>query len=343
MALLFAVLCGCGSPATNAGTAKGLGPTKALTTVTVGIMPIPDCATILLAQARHYFEAEGLKVETVTVQGGGTALPQLENGSLQFSIMNYPAAVMYEQAKPEKMKIVAPAYQAKPGTFALMVPKNSPIRSLTDLRGRHFGVATFKSISTVTTKAALKLAGLTERDVTMSETPLPDMIVALENGHRDVAWMTEPYITLYGQKAGGRVLYDVMQGQTEGLPIAGWATPTDYAKNNPEQVAGFPRAVMKAQFDVAMNEQLVRSTLPDYTKIDAETAATITLGDFPTNLHPNRIQQVADLMLEYGEIGAPIDVRAFLLPLPALTHTPAPPPPPSPPSLPSSPEAVSAS
>ncbi|MGN9847511.1 hypothetical protein ACTMTI_56570 [Nonomuraea sp. H19] len=119
------------------------------------------------------------------------------------------------------------------------------------------------------------------------------------------------------------MLYDVMQGQTESLPIAGWATSTDYAKSNPAQVAGFQRALMRAQLDVANNEQLVRTMLPTYTKIDARTAATITLGVFPTNLHPNRIQRVADLMREYGEVSAHIDARRFLLPLPATTHTPA--------------------
>ncbi|HEX4816015.1 MAG TPA: ABC transporter substrate-binding protein [Nonomuraea sp.] len=325
--LLFA-LAGCGY--STASTSAD----PALTTVKVGIMPIPDCATIPLAEARGYFKAEGLKVERVDVQGGGTALPMLENRSIQFSIMNYPAMVLYEAHKPNQVKIAADAYQAAPNTFKLMVPKDSPIRSVTDLRGKRVGVATLKSISTLTTEAALKVAGLTARDVAFAETPLPAMIVALENGHLGAAWMTEPFITAYQSQHGGRALYDVMQGQTEDLPIAGWATSTAYARSNPAQVAAFQRAVMRAQLDVARDEQLVRSILPTYTKIDGRTAGVITLGVFPTDLHPNRIQKITDLMQEYGYINSSIDVRRFLLPPPALTHTPAPPPP-IPPSSPS--------
>ncbi|MFG1949275.1 ABC transporter substrate-binding protein [Nonomuraea sp. NPDC048826] len=324
---LIVVATGCGAQP-SATPPSG----RPLQNVKVGIMPIPDCVTVPLANMRGYFEAEGLHVEIETVQGGGVALPKLKSGALHFSIMNYTAAVLAEDRQPGTLRIVADAYQSAPNTFKLMVGKNSPIKGLGDLRGKHIAVATLRSVGTLTTEAALKIAGLTAEDVRFSEMPLPDMIPALQAGKIDVAWMTEPFITAY-QKTGGETLYDVMQGQTENWPIAGWATTADYASTHPRQVAAFQRAILKAQAD-AQDRQVITDTLPTYTKISPETAATITLGTFPMNLHPDRIQRVADVMLEHQYIASELDVSRFLIPPPAVHHSPAPPPPPATPSTP---------
>ncbi|MFI6713581.1 ABC transporter substrate-binding protein [Nonomuraea sp. NPDC050478] len=297
----------------------------------IGIMTIPDCATVQIAKVRGYFEAEGLPVEIETVQGGGIALPKLESGALNFSIMNYTAAVLAEANKPGTLKIVADAYQAEPNTFKLMVPKNSPIKDLADLRGKHVMVATLRSVGTLTTETALKIAGLTASDVRFSERPLPEMIDALGAGVADVAWMTEPFISAY-QELGGRMLYDVMQGETESWPIAGWATSADFADSHPREVAAFQRAILRAQHD-AQNRQVITEILPTYTKIKATTAATIILGTFPTDLHPERIRRVAEVMREYRYITREVDVSSFLLPLPTIS-TLSPPPPPVAPSSP---------
>ncbi|MFI6705390.1 ABC transporter substrate-binding protein [Nonomuraea sp. NPDC050478] len=315
---------GCGSSPLAAPTS---GP---LRTIKVGIMPIPDCVTVLIAKMKGYFKDEGLQVEISTVQGGGVALPKLKSGQLDFAIMNYTAAVLSEANQPGTLRIVADAYQSAPNTFKLMVGKNSPIKSLGDLRDKHIAVVTLRSVGTLTTGAALKIAGLTADDVRISEMPLPSMIPALQAGTIDAAWMTEPFITAW-QQLGGTTLYDVMQGQTENWPIAGWATTAEYAREHGHEVTSFQRAILKAQAD-AQDRQVITDTLPTYTKISPGTAATITLGTFPMDLHPDRIQRVADMMLDYQYIKAELDVSRFLMPLPDDVHSPAPPSPPATPS-----------
>nr|WP_223168013.1 ABC transporter substrate-binding protein [Nonomuraea sp. SYSU D8015] len=292
-------------------------PNQPLQPVTVGIMPIPDCVTIPIATARNYFKAEGLQVKTEIVQGGGAAIPSLKSGTLHFAIMNYTAAIVTEAEEPGTLRIVADAYQAAPNTFKLMVPNNSPIRGITDLRGKRIAVATLKSVSTLTTEAVLAIAGLTRKNVHFSKMPLTEMIAALENGTVDAAWLTEPFITSYGTKFGGRTLHDVMSGQTEDWPIAGWAASAEYTKSHPREVAAFQRAMQKAQLDAAEDRQLVASMLPNVIKIDAKTAGIISLGIFPIDLHPGRIQRVADVMQEYDYIESHLDVGPILLPRPA--------------------------
>lgn len=326
VALLVVVL-GCASTTTPAARSG-----RPVTTIKVGIMPIPDCATVPVAELKKYFEAEGLHVERVLVQGGGVALPKLKSGELQFAIMNYVAAIQNEVKKPGTIKIVTDAYQGAKNGFVVMVPKESPIQSVSDLRGKRIAVVTLRSVGTLTLEAALRVAGLTKDDVHISELPLPQMINRLETGLIDAAWMTEPFITSYATLRGGRMVADMMQGQTEDLAIAGWATSSAFAKDHPATVRAFQRAMLLAQTDVAQDRQLVTSILPTYTEIDEKTAATISIGTFPVDLAPSRIQKVADLMEEYDYIPSRLDVinAKLLAPLPAITTPSASTLPPSP-------------
>lgn len=295
-------------------------------------MTIPDSATLFVARNRKYFEAEGLRIATEIVQGGGVALPKLKSGALDFSIMNYVAAIQSEVSEPGEIKLVTDAYQAVPEAFMLMVPGASPIRSVADLRGKRILVLTLNSVSTLSLESRLRVHGLTKKDVLIAEKPVQDMIDALNSGTYDAAWMTEPFISAYA-KAGGRKLDDMMQAETNALPIAGWATSGDYAERQPETVRAFQRAMLRAQTDVGRDRSLVTAVLPTYTRIDPATAATITIGTFPLNLALSRVQRVSDLMQTYDYIPAPgPNIQDMLLPQPALPATTSAatlPPPPS--------------
>ena len=65
-------------------------------------------------------------------------------------------------------------------------------------------------------------------------------------------------------------------------------------------------------FTYKAKDKAVEEILPTYTKIDAATAAVITLGSFPTTLDETRLQRVADLMLEQGYLKSPLQAKAIL-------------------------------
>ncbi|MGI5293064.1 ABC transporter substrate-binding protein [Nonomuraea polychroma] len=311
--LLIVLMAGCSRLTPTASTPS---ENTKLTTITVGIMQIPETATLQVAMDGGYFTREGLSVKTRVVQGGGPALPLLYDDTLQFAIMNYVTGVQEEAETPGKLKFATDAYQAGPNTFQLMVAKNSSISTPADLRGQKIGVATLNSISTLTTEVVLAIHGLTKHDVQWAIVPIPEMIKALDEKKIAAAWMTEPFITDYGRK-GGRLLYDVMTGPLDRFPIAGWATSGEYAKNHLKEVAAFQRAMQRAQVEVALDRGLVSSALPKYTRIPPEAATIITLGEFPTSLHPNRISRVVDQMLEMKYLKDRVNVASMLLPLPS--------------------------
>ncbi|GLW09223.1 sulfonate ABC transporter substrate-binding protein [Microtetraspora sp. NBRC 13810] len=298
-----------------------------MTTIRVGRLLVPDAAPLHRAIQRGYFAREGLEVKVETIQGAALAVPQLKGESMDFSMLNYVTAVQAQSQGAADLRVVSDGYQAAPGTFALMVMNDSDIKGVADLKGRTLAVPTLKSIATLSSESALIAHGLTQKDVNWREEALPDMVGLLQQGKIDAAWMTEPFISLISN-AGARQLYDVMTGPMDAFPIAGWGCTEKYAREHPDIVAAFQRAMHAGQLDLAADRKAVVDIIPTYIeKIPPEIAGLISLGTYPTTLEAKRLQRVADSMHELGYTEEALDMNDILLPMaPAGGTAPATPP-----------------
>jgi NitT/TauT family transport system substrate-binding protein len=134
----------------------------------------------------------------------------------------------------------------------------------------------------------------------------------LKTGIVDAAWMTEPHLTAVQKTIGAQKLADTMVGPLAGFPIAGVVVIEEFATKNPKTTAAFQRVIAKAQQISAADRKAVEEILPTYTKIDAATAAVITLGTFPAGVDEARLQRVADVMLEQGYLKSKIEAKTLL-------------------------------
>ncbi|GII01121.1 ABC transporter substrate-binding protein [Planobispora takensis] len=292
---------------TTAANAGGLEKTE----ITIGALPIPDSAALYIANKRGFFKEEGLTVTIEPVQGGAQAQQSLLGGSLDATQTNYVSTFLAVSAG-NKLKIISDLYQATPNSFNLMVPKDSGIKTPADLKGKKIAVNSKKNIGTLAVTSVLKANGLAETDVEFLEFPFPEMAGKLQQGVVDAAWMTEPHLTAVQKNIGATKLADTMTGPTADFPIAGVVVTEEFTTKNPKTVAAFQRALAKAQEIAASDRKAVEEILPTYTKIDAATAAVITMGTFPTSLDETRLQRVADLMLEQGYLKSAISAKTIL-------------------------------
>lgn len=308
-------LTACSGPDADDAAAGGTGLEKS--EITVGALLVPDAAPLHIALERGFFAAEGLTVRHEPIQGAAFALPRLQAGTMDVAMLNYITVFAAQEKKVGRFKLIADGYQGAPNTFVLMVPGDSKVKTPADLKGKKIAVATLNSIGTLTTEAALKGAGVdVKRDgIQYTEIPLPNMLEAMKNHQVDAYWMTEPFITASQKMLGARKLLDTMSGATADLPVSGWGVTEEFAARHPKTVAAFQRAIVKAQRIAAEDRRAVVQILPKYTQIDAETAAVIALGTYPTTLNATRLQRVADLMLEHGYLREKFEVQPLL-------HTP---------------------
>jgi NitT/TauT family transport system substrate-binding protein len=287
-----------------------------MSTITVGTLPIVDSASLYIAMKKGYFADEGLDVQVKTLPSGAAAVPGLASNELQFAIGNYVSFFTAQASGTLDVKLVADAYQAKPGIFLIMVEGDSPIKRPLDLAGKRIAVNTRNNVVELTARSVLSSAGVDVKTLTFVPIPFPDMAAALTSGAVDAAYMVEPYVTESEKNLGALPVVDAASGPTAQIPIAGWVTSATLAKEMPDTIRAFQRAILKGQADAA-DRVTVEQVLSEYLDIDALTISLVALGTWPTTLEVTRIQRVIDLMSASGQLPKPVDIRSMIIPPPS--------------------------
>jgi NitT/TauT family transport system substrate-binding protein len=293
---LLLPLAACGSdtkPAANSG-ANGI-EKKHLVVRTLATV---DVAPAYIAKQRGYFAAEGLDVEFKVMPTAPDAITAMQSGQIDIMFGNYTSFFLAE-SKGLKFRYVADGYQAAPKTLLVMVPPNSPIKKVSDLKGKTIGMISTKNITELTVDSQLAANGVDPKTVTMKTVPNDQQAAAAKTGKIDAVLMLEPFISQAQQNEGFTTLFDAAQGQTADIPLGGYAATEQFAQKNPNTAAAFARAMQKGAADAA-NRQVLEQIVPTYTKIDAKTASLITFGTYPTTLNKTRLQRVIDLMMTFG-------------------------------------------
>ena len=304
------VVTGCGSPDEGSGTASGM-----KTDLLIGEYPSADSAPLFIAMERGFFKQEGLNVEQLPFLASQAVLPRLSDRQMDIVLGSYTTILTIQEQGTEKFKYIADSYQGAPGAFGVMVAKDSPIKQVSDLKGKRVGVNVIGGLGTLTMSPHLKLAGLDPtpgKDIQYVVIPTTESLSALDKGSVDAIWMTEPYLSQAKKQLGATMLLDTMSGPTRSLPITGWAATEKWTEDNPETLAAFQRAMAKAQQIASTDRDAVTKLLPTFTPIPADTAATINLGAYPTALSAQNIQRVADLMRESGLLKQKMDVSSMI-------------------------------
>jgi NitT/TauT family transport system substrate-binding protein len=305
VALAASLLSACGgSDKKNAG---GLEKTD----LTVATLPTPDAATLYLAIKKGYFKAEGLDVKPVIIGNGADIVQRVVSGSADFADSGY-IPIILAASHGVRLKIVVDAYQGRSKLYPIMALPSSGIKDAKGLEGKKIGIINTKGFPALLTQSALKGAGVPANSVHYVEVQLPAMAAALKNKSIDAAFMSDPYVSQIEQQLGARQVVDTMSGPTADLAVGGYIASQRYTQQNPKTVAAFKRAMLKAQTD-AQDRNEISGVLPTYIKgLQPQTAQTINLGTFPTSLNKTRLQRVADLMTQYGQLKGHFDVQTLL-------------------------------
>jgi len=146
-------------------------------------------AVLWLAEDTRLFEKYGLDVKVVHARGA-VPVQALVSGSAEFGAFSGSSAIAAVLAGSDIVFVAAK------GNYAVMsfwVRKDSPAKSLTDLRGKTIGVTRAGSASHMIARLALKSAGLSERDVKfLHHGGLPESFASLDKGIVDASMGSPP-------------------------------------------------------------------------------------------------------------------------------------------------------
>ena len=235
--------CGSGSPSSTGGTATGgAGGDSGLTKVSVGVIPIVDCAPIYLGDKQGFFKEEGLQLDIQTATGGAAIVPGVVSGSFDFAFSNL-ISVMVAKDKGLDLKFVANGASTTgeigKDIGGVVVPAGSDIQSAKDLSGKTVSVNNLSNIGDTTIKSVVEKDGGDPNSVKFVEVAFPDAPAALANKQVDAAWILEPFLSKAVAEGGKVVSWNFVEMHPE-LDIAGYFTKAETIRARPSSRRNSP-------------------------------------------------------------------------------------------------------
>jgi NitT/TauT family transport system substrate-binding protein len=301
IAVVFAVVgiaaCGDDDDDSGGGAQSGGKPT----TVRLTTNPFAGSAAAFVARDQGFLEEENLELKPDFLRFTPDAVAAVVGGNADFAIIS-TITIMAAANKNVPIEIVAPGYFINPEEQGYFVKEDSDIKSPADFAGKKIGTGGKGNINELAVTAIAAEAGVEPSELELVELPLPDMASAVRNGRVDVGPMVEPFIT---QATDG--MREVIDNPYEvyGDPdqiLVYYITSKEFAKENPDVVAGFKRAILKAQEYATENPDSVRKAVGSYTEVDPATLGKMALPKFGTDMARDKIEQQAKTAVKYGYI-----------------------------------------
>ncbi|MBB3996988.1 sulfonate ABC transporter substrate-binding protein [Aureimonas pseudogalii] len=251
---------------------------------------------------------EGIKVNWIEFQAGPPLLEALNVGSIDFGTTGDSPPIFAQAAGADLLYVAA--LPAKGNNSAILVPKDSEIRTLADLKGHKLAFTKGSSAHNVAI-AALEKAGLTYGDIEPVYLSPADGGAAFSSGSVDAWSIWDPFYAAAELNYGARVLASGPEilGQTNSFFLANGT----FTKAHPEIVAQAIDALGEAGEWANANKGKVAEALSQATGVPVETQTlTAERGEFTvTPVTPEIVatqQQVADRFAKLNLIPEPIKV-----------------------------------
>lgn len=253
--------------------------------------------------------AEGIAVKWVFSQGSNRSLEYLNGGSIDFASTAGLAAVL-SRANGSPVKTVYIA--SRPEWTALAVPKDSPIKSLADLKGKKIA-ATKGTDPYLFLLRSLHTAGLGKGDVEIVHLQHPDGRVALERGDVDAWSGLDPHLAASQLQAGSRLLYRNVEFNSYGV----LNVSDSFLKEQPQLIGKVIAAYEEARQWTLAHPQQTAELLAREAKLPLEVAKLqLSRTDFsnpqPGAEHVAALKAAAPILLDEQLVRPGTDVAAVV-------------------------------
>ena len=219
-------------------------------------------------KARHTvedaFEPLGVEIKWIDFQFGPPLLEAINAGSVDFGYVG-DSPPIFAQAAGARIRYVA-AVRQEGNTQAIIVPHDSPIKTLADLKGKRVAFGKGSSAHNLLV-AALEKAGLTWSDITPAPLAPADATAAFIKGSVDAWSIWDPYLALAELKENARVIvFDKDVHKPNSFYIAG----SDFVEKNPALVAQLNRVFASEGIWAAGHHEEVARAQAEATGVDLE-------------------------------------------------------------------------
>ena len=255
------------------------------------------------------FKSDGVPIKWVLSQGSNRALEFLNSGSVDFGSTAGLAAVL---SKANGNPIKSVYVFSRPEWTALLVAKDSPIKSLKDLKGKKIA-ATKGTDPFLFLLRSLHQEGLSKADVEILALQHADGRTALEQGRVDAWAGLDPLMAGSEIQAGSRILHRNVAFNTYGF----LNTTESFAKRYPDQTRRVLAAYEKARKWIIANPAETARLVSEEAKLPLEVARLqLKRNDFsnpvPGAEHVGALKAAAPILVEEDLVRKGTNVSAVI-------------------------------
>jgi sulfonate transport system substrate-binding protein len=259
------------------------------------------------AALEKHFAPQGIAVKWVEFSSGPPMLEAMNVGSVDYGAVGDSPPIFAQSAGAA---IVYAAGQPITNGQGILVPANSPIHSIADLKGKRVGFTKGSSAHNVTVQT-LEKAGLAYADITPVYLTPPDAGPAFANGSIDAWSIWDPYFAIGELKQSGRILVNASEiTKTNSFYIAN----REFAKTRAallQQIIDVTAATAKwaeSHRDEVAKALSAVTNIPLDIQTVAANRSSFAVGPVTDDIIATQ-QGVADRFFKLGLIPKPVVVR----------------------------------
>jgi NitT/TauT family transport system substrate-binding protein len=261
-----------------------------------------------IAEQRGIFKAHGLHVTIKPIVTTSAIVPELLHGTLDVAGGQVTSFISAQAQGLGPFRVLASGLALGPNVNEILALPSSGITSPAGLKGKSIAVNASTGDGVLLTDAILSDYDIKPSQVSLKDIPFAAMSAALAAHRIDAAYVTEPYGTEMEQKLGATVVADLNQGAGQGLLIGGFTVTTAWFKKYPHTAAAFAASIDEAAEIADTNLTADQKAFETYLHTSPQVADVMAAGTFPTSVSTPQLQQVADLMAQFGELKPGFDV-----------------------------------
>jgi NitT/TauT family transport system substrate-binding protein len=281
---------------------------QAPTKITVGYTATVDTVPMFAAIEKGIFAKKGLEVTPQLVSVNSVLPAALIANNIQLGMTTTTTFLQAVDGGIDLVSVSGLNFTRKDeGNFGVIARTGSGIAKAQDFAGRKVGVPGLNAFLHVLFIDWVKKAGVNPRQISVVETPFPQMNEILKSGSVDAVVAAEPFQSRIIKAGTGTMVANFVQ--TEGLPIVVFAGARDWVTKNAAAAKAYREGIAEGMAWVMANQDEAREIAARNLKLPLEIVKSVEMPAFGVEVTPASLRSWIEIMKEQNMLTRELDVE----------------------------------
>jgi NitT/TauT family transport system substrate-binding protein len=285
---------------------------QTLEVVRIASPAVDVTGNLFYAMDLGYFKNAGLDVQLTQLSAGAPVVAAVIGGAVEMGSANF-VAISAAHLGGAPLVLVAPsgANSVKSPIDAIVVAKDSPIKTAKDLNGKTMMTSALQNILQVQADAWIDKNGGDWKSIKWVEAPPPQEGAAVASGHVDAATITETFLSAAIGTGDVRLLANTGAEISPLVVEGGYFCTTDYAKSHAELIKKFSKAVLDAGKWANSHRDEAAAIMAKYAKSSGKSTGHAV---YPETFKARDLQPLIDASAKYGALKSSFNAADLVIP-----------------------------